>query len=122
MLGTLLMAYLTDAEVNRLLKKTPLQVFTKKSLTNVREFKRRFQTIRDQGFYIDKEEALEGVTGIAAPIRDYTGEVVAGVGVGFISSSVESDGVEKIIEELCETGKKISQEMGYLERKKLAGS
>jgi DNA-binding IclR family transcriptional regulator len=88
----------------------------------VREFKKRLQRIREQGFYIDKEEALEGVTGIAAPIRDYTGEVIAGVGVGFIASSVDSNGIKKIIEELCETGNRISQEMGYIERRRLAGS
>jgi DNA-binding IclR family transcriptional regulator len=122
MLGQLLMAYLPEGEVNRLLKKTPLRASTKKSLTNVREFKKRLQRIRAQGFYIDKEEALEGVTGIAAPIRDYTGEVIAGVGVGFIASSVDSNGTKKIIEELCETGNRISQEMGYIERRRLAGS
>ena len=121
MLGQILMAYLPDGEINRILKKTPLKASTKKSLTNVREFKKRLQRVREQGFYIDKEEALEGVTGIAAPIRDYTGEVIAGVGVGFIASSVDSNGTKKIIEELCETGNRISQEMGYLERKRLAG-
>lgn len=122
MLGQILMAYLPDGEVNRILKKTPLRASTKKSLTNVREFKKRLQRIREQGFYIDKEEALEGVTGIAAPIRDYSGEVIAGVGVGFIASSVDSNGTKKIIEELCETGNRISQEMGYIERRRLAGS
>ena len=122
MLGQLLMAYLPDGEVNRLLNKTPLRASTKKSLTNVKEFKKRLQKIREQGFYIDKGEALEGVMGIAAPIRDYTGEVIAGVGVGFLASSVDSNGTKKIIEELCETGNRISKEMGYLERKRLAGS
>ena len=65
---------------------------------------------------MDKEEAFDGVTGIAAPIRDYTGKVIAGVGVGVISSSLDSTGARQIIKEVCETAKKISQEMGYLKR------
>lgn len=116
MLGQVLMAYLADREIHRLLKKTPLEPFTKKSLTNQIEFKKRLSRIREQGFFVDKEEALEGITGIAAPIRDYTGKVIAGVGVGIISSSLNSNGTKQITKEVCETAKKISQEMGYLDR------
>lgn len=115
MLGQILMAYLPDSEVNRILEKNPLTASTKKSLTNTEEFKKRLNKIRAQGFFVDKEEALEGVTGISAPIRDYTGKVTAAVGVGFISPSVDSNGTKEIIAELCETGKRISREMGYID-------
>ncbi|OGP75726.1 MAG: hypothetical protein A2V86_13025 [Deltaproteobacteria bacterium RBG_16_49_23] len=120
MLGQVLMAYLPDSEVNRLLKKTPLGPFTRRSLTNQIAFRKRLPKIREQGFFVDKEEALEGITGIAAPIRDYTRKVIAGVGVGILSSSLNSTGTKQIIKEVCETAKKISQEMGYLERDKSA--
>jgi DNA-binding IclR family transcriptional regulator len=117
MLGQILMAYLPESEVNRLLRKSPLKPFTRRSLTNQTEFKKRLGRIREQGFFIDKEEALEGITGISAPIRDFTGKVIAGVGVGVISSSLNSTVTKQIIKEVCETGKKVSQEMGYIERK-----
>jgi IclR family KDG regulon transcriptional repressor len=116
MLGQVLMAYLPDSEVDRLLRKTPLEPFTKRSLTNQAEFRKRQRKIRGEGFYVDKEEAIDGVTGIAAPIMDYTGKVIAGVGVGFISSSLDSNGTKQIIKEVCETAKKISKEMGCLKR------
>ncbi len=120
MLGQVLMAYLPDSEINRLLKKTPLRPFTKTSLTNQIEFRKRLSKIREQGFFVDKEEALEGITGIAAPIWDFTGKVIAGVGVGVISSSLNSTMTKQIIKEVCETAKKISQEMGYIDRGKSA--
>ncbi len=116
MLGQILVAYLPESEVNRLLKKTPLRPFTRRSITNQIVFRKRLLKIREQGFFVDKEEALEGITGIAAPIRDYTGKVIAGVGVGIISSSLNSTGTKQIIKEVCKTARKISQEMGYLER------
>jgi DNA-binding IclR family transcriptional regulator len=119
MLGQILMAFLPSGEVDRLLEKTPLTVLTKKSITGEKEFKERLLRIREQGFFVDKEEALDGITGISAPIRDYTGEVMAGVGAGFISSSVDSKGMKKVIREVCETAKKISREMGYIEKKGL---
>jgi DNA-binding IclR family transcriptional regulator len=116
MLGQILMAFLPDSEVDRLLGKNDLESFTKKSLTNGKEFRKRLIKIREQGFFMDKEEALNGVTGIGAPIRDYTGKVIAGVGIGFLSSSSDAKETKRMIKNLCETAKKISQEMGYLKR------
>jgi DNA-binding IclR family transcriptional regulator len=121
MLGQILMAFLPDQEVNRLLKKTPLTPFTRKSLISEKEFKERLLKIRKKGFFVDDEEALDGISGISAPIRDYTGVVIAGVGVGFISSSEDAKGKKLIIKEVCDAAKGISKQMGYLERKGLGG-
>jgi IclR family KDG regulon transcriptional repressor len=117
MLGQILMAFLPSSEVDRLLEKIPLTTLTKRSITNEKGFKERLLRIREQGFFVDQEEALDGITGVSAPIRDYTGKVIAGVGAGFISSSMDSKGMKKIIREVSETAKKISKEMGYIERK-----
>lgn len=120
MLGQILMAFQPDQEIDRLLKKAPLAPFTRKSLVRENEFKERLLRIRKQGFFVDDEEALDGISGISAPIRDYTGEVIAGVGVGFISSSEDAKGKKIIIKEVCEAAKGISKQMGYLERKRFA--
>jgi DNA-binding IclR family transcriptional regulator len=117
MLGHTLMAYLGDKEVDRIIEKNPLRPFTKKSIKSVEVLKERLQRIRKQGFYVDKEEALDGVTGIGAPVRDFTGKVVAAVGVGFISSSENSKGIKKIIKEVVRTSQTISHELGYLKRR-----
>lgn len=114
------MAFQPDQEIDRLLKKAPLAPFTRKSLVRENEFKERLLRIRKQGFFVDDEEALDGISGISAPIRDYTGEVIAGVGVGFISSSEDAKGKKIIIKEVCEAAKGISKQMGYLERKRFA--
>lgn len=116
MLGQILMAFLPDSEVDGLLVRNPLKTFTKRSLTNENGFKKRLHKIREEGFFVDKEEALDGVTGIAAPIRDFTGKVIAGLGVGCISSSLDTAEIKKIIKDVCQTAKKISQDMGYIER------
>jgi DNA-binding IclR family transcriptional regulator len=114
MLGQLLLAFLPDKEVERILKLKPLSAITKKSIMNMAEFKKRLRTIRKNGFFIDEEEAIEGVSGISAPIRDFTGRVVAAIGVGFISSSENQDGRQLIIKETLKTSSEISQELGYV--------
>lgn len=117
MLGQALMAFLPDKEVDRLLQKCPLIPSTRKSITKEREFRDKLRTVREQGFAIDEETALEGITGVAAPIRDFTNRVVAAVGVGFISLSEDSKGLKKIVKDVLRTAHTISQELGYLNRK-----
>jgi len=112
MFGQLLMAFLPDEEVDRILKKDPLKPLTKKSITSKKQFKKRLREIRRLGFCVDKEEAMDGITGIAAPIQNHDGKVVAALGVGFISSSEDSEGVRKIRKAICETTRRMSQELG----------
>ncbi len=119
MVGPVLMAYLPEKEIDRLLQKSPLTATTKKSITEKEEFKELLRQVRAQGFAVDPERALEGITGVAAPIRDYTGNVIAGIGVGFISSSVDPKSMKMIIKEIIETALAISKELGYLEKKAL---
>jgi DNA-binding IclR family transcriptional regulator len=117
MLGQVLMAHLKDSEVETFLEKHPLKKFTRRSITSHEVLIKRLQKIREQGFHLDREEALDGITGVAAPIRDYTNGVIGAVGIGFISSSEDSKGVEKIIKEVLRTAKAISQDLGYFDRK-----
>lgn len=116
MFGQLLMAFLPDTEVDRILKKDLLQPITKKSITTKKDFKKRLRKIRRLGFCVDKGEAVDGITGIAAPIKNHKGKVVAALGVGFISSSEHSEGVREIRNAVCETARSISSELGFLEK------
>lgn len=113
MLGQVLMAYLSESEVDRVLGKHPLAPFTRKSITHLKDFKKRLKEIRAQGYYIDEEGAIEGITGIAAPIMDFTGSVVAAVGVGFISTSVGKKELGTIANEVVKTARTISDELGH---------
>jgi len=70
--------------------------------------------VREQGYAIDSAEAIEGITGVAAPVRDFSGKVVAAVGVSFISSLENARGIDRIIREVRKTAQDISQEMGHL--------
>jgi IclR family transcriptional regulator, KDG regulon repressor len=115
MLGPVLMAFLPDNEIERLLEKNPLAATTKKSITNKQDFIKWLRQIREQGYVFDQETAIEGITGVGAPIRDFTGKVIAAIGVGFISSSLDSKGLKKAIKEVLNTADGLSRELGYLE-------
>jgi DNA-binding IclR family transcriptional regulator len=113
MLGPVLMAYLPDGDIKRLLQKSPLTATTKKSITNKEDFYKLLRRIREQGYVVDIEMALEGIGGAAAPIRDYTGRVVASIGIAFIASSVDQKDLKVIVKEVTATALNVSREMGY---------
>jgi IclR family KDG regulon transcriptional repressor len=113
MFGQVLMAYLDDKEIDRILTAHPLKSFTERSITDNRTFKKRLERIRNQGFHVDREEALQGVIGIAAPIRDYTRKVIAAVGVAFVSASEDSRRTKNLIKHVCGAARNISEELGY---------
>jgi DNA-binding IclR family transcriptional regulator len=113
MLGPALMAFLPDDEIDRLLERSPFQKTAKKSFTASEDFKEWLHAIREQGFLVEDETAIDGIGGIGAPIRDHTGNVVAAVGVGFISSSADSKTLKKMIKEAIATAGAISRELGF---------
>jgi DNA-binding IclR family transcriptional regulator len=118
MLGPVLMAYLPDTDVKRLLQKSPLTATTKKSITNKEEFLKLLRRIREYGYVVDMEAAIEGIGGAAAPIRDFTGKAIACIGIAFIASSVDQKDLKNIVKEVIGTALAISKEMGYIEERK----
>jgi DNA-binding IclR family transcriptional regulator len=115
MLGMVLMAYLNPGHVEEILEKTPLQAHTANSLTDKDAFSIRLEEIRKDGFIFEREEAVEGIIGIAAPIRDYSRQVIASLGVAIpvVKSNSEKE-LKKTVERVIAICDAISSDMGYL--------
>jgi len=115
MLGMILLAHLDTKDVRRILKRTPLQAHTPFAITDPGAFSLRLEKIRNQGYIMEKEEAVEGLFGIAAPIRDYSKQVVAALGITLpLSSSNQTDKIEQLIGMVKKTCETISANLGYL--------
>ncbi len=113
MLGQVLMAHMSEERVQALLQKSPLTTFTKKSITSNQVFKERLRKVRKQGYSVDEGIAIEGIGGVGAPLHDFTGAVVAAIGVGFMVSSVDRKEMKRLIKEVVEAAASISRELGY---------
>jgi DNA-binding IclR family transcriptional regulator len=115
MLGMVLMSSLDPQDVKRVLQKYPLKQYTPLSITDSDAFSLRLEQIRDQGYVLEKEEAVESVIGIAAPIRDYSRQVVAALGIalpaGLRNQTDDLDPLIDLVKNACET---ISSDLGYL--------
>ena len=113
MCGPVLMSHLPEEEIERLLEKFPLKAHTRKSITDKEKFKAWLRRVKKQGFAVDPEATLEGITGVGAPVRDFTGDVVASVGAAIFSSSLKNNDLKRIINEVLTTALTISSTLGY---------
>ncbi len=112
--GIVLMAYMTDAEVDELLLRYPLAKRASRSITDPHEFKRRLRQVREKGYAYDESEVVEGRMGAAAPIRDHVGRVIAAVGVSAsCPAGTLPEQKEKMVRAVVDTARKVSEALGY---------
>jgi len=80
-IGKLLMAYLKDADRQRLLQSLSLTSFTANTLTDTEQLDEHLQQIRTQGHSLNNEEDCPGLIALAVPIVDQAHRVRAGLAV-----------------------------------------
>ena len=78
--GTALLAHQPAAEIDRVCAQR-LQRFTPLTITTASKLQDELAAIRSIGVAINRGEWRQEVVGVAAPIRDHRGEVVAAVGL-----------------------------------------
>lgn len=89
-----------------------LKTYTPYSFTSVEEIKQTLSAIREKGYEISSNRRNEGVTGIAAPIFDASGQVAASISVIGPSDRVLPQ-QENILRELMDTVREMSAQLGH---------
>lgn len=113
MLGMTLMAYLDPSETERLLSGYPLTAHTRKSLTDPSLFRQRLREIKERGYTLEFEEAMDGVWGVAAPIWNPDREVVAAVGAALPMTVQSDERVAETIRLVTSCAREISSDLGH---------
>jgi DNA-binding IclR family transcriptional regulator len=114
MLGMTLVADMPDEQRKKLLQLYPPGKITDKTVVDVRELMRRFDQTKKSGYYIEREEVIDGVRGIGVPIRDFSGNVVAALGACMPEFQVNEKVTQRAIKELTAASRSISKELGHL--------
>ncbi|GAE28554.1 transcriptional regulator [Halalkalibacter wakoensis JCM 9140] len=87
--------------------------YTHNTISDPKKLKEALKEIREHGYAISREELYQGVTAIAAPIRDYTGRVVAAVNTIGPIQRINSHTIPNHIKRVCDAAKEISERLGY---------
>ncbi len=77
----ILMAYLPEAEIQTIIEKDGLTATCVNAITDAGKLRAELAKIRAQGFAMSVEETDLGAWGVATPIFDRNGDVIASIGV-----------------------------------------
>ena len=111
--GKALLAYLPFDAQDKVLK-GPLEKYTPNTITSARALRKELETIRRMGYSVNRGEWRESVCGIAAPIRDASGEVVAAVGISGPAERFKPDVFPRVAPRVILCANQISAELGNI--------
>lgn len=78
-IGKLSLALLPEQRLEAYLALSPLERLTPHTITDPDAFRREMAVIRERGYSINNQEDIEGLLGVAVPVRDRDGAVLAGL-------------------------------------------
>ncbi len=90
-----------------------LEKFTNKTITSPEKIQKILDEVRLNGFAVTLAENHPEMGGIAAPILDHTGTVVASCGVAIPAFRMNTDLVDRFIPLVVDAANKISNLLGY---------
>jgi DNA-binding IclR family transcriptional regulator len=110
--GKIHLAWLPERERERLLKELPLPKHTGTTITTLRRFRHELETVREQGYSVDRGEGIDGIYCVSAPVFGRNGQAVAALTVsgtaGRMPESRFGDLAEIIIHHAGQIGRRLS--------------
>jgi DNA-binding IclR family transcriptional regulator len=89
-----------------------LKELTPHTITDPKLLEQEFKKIRTKGYAKSSQEAVEGVVGIAIPIRQENDEIVAAIHVSVIEKRANKAHETKLIKEAIDCAKHIERSLG----------
>lgn len=94
---------------------------TPKTVTDPRRIRAALAEIREKGYSVTRAENHPEMGGIAAPVRDHTGNVVAACGLGVPAFRMDRPLVERSIPLVLRASGDISRQLGFIESRGRGG-
>jgi len=112
-LGKALLADTSESKVRHILEEKGMPFRTENTITSIPQFLTHLKQVREDGYALDNEEHERLVHCVAAPIRDYTGSIVAALSATLITKLLVKEDLNVYIAMVKEAGAKLSEELGY---------
>jgi DNA-binding IclR family transcriptional regulator len=111
--GKTLLAHQSEETLNRIAQSPGFSRMTARTITALPQLRKELQQIRDQGYTIDQEEAVEGLSCVAGPIFNHSGQVVAAFSVAGPATRLTPARIPELAQMVRETSQQISYRLGY---------
>jgi DNA-binding IclR family transcriptional regulator len=106
-MGKVLMAGLCTKELKEEIQRIAFKPFTPNTIINPERFLQELDKIRQQGYAIDDEEYVNGISCCAAPIQDVSGKTIAALSISGETERI-TDNSTRIIRDVMLAAQSIS--------------
>jgi DNA-binding IclR family transcriptional regulator len=110
--GKVMLAYASQ-EKKDLALEAPLKAYTNSTLTTTAAIEEEFAVVREKGYALNRQEYVSDTVGVAVPIFDGTGEVVAAVSSSGPASAWTTEGLEGLVPMLKSISDSVSAALGF---------
>ena len=120
-----MLAFLSPQRQAQILQSISLEPLTSKTITSIEMLRQELEKAREQGFAVSYGEWIEDAAGVAAPILDQEGEVVAALSISGPIQRFKDENVTTYCDEVRRVAARISESMGFarqLEHRNLPGA
>lgn len=111
--GKVMLAYLTAARQEAIISGQPLEALTPKTITDPAALRRELKKVREQGCAVSYGEWISDAAGVAAPIFDQEGAVVAAISISGPAQRFTKEKAQQYCVEVKRVVAQISASMGY---------
>lgn len=106
-IGKVLLAYLSEKELDNYLQKVELKPFTSYTITDKEYLKKELKLIKQRGYSFVNEEYMAGVACVAVPLKDHQDKVCAGLSFSIPTVRMDKEKLSLLTDSLISTAKKI---------------
>jgi DNA-binding IclR family transcriptional regulator len=112
--GKVLLAQLSEQELQVLINEKGLQNRTENTITNTKKLMHHLKVICRQGYAVDDEENESGIRCVGAPIFNQRGKAIAAISISGPTVRITKNIIQKTLKnEVMKTASDISREFGY---------
>lgn len=108
--GKIMMAHLAPQDVREIFRK--VSQITPNTITDVEQFLEESATSRQRRYALNRGEWRADINGLASPVADKSGRVVAAIGISAPASRMDGNDIEKYATNLVKTGREVSLQLG----------
>jgi IclR family KDG regulon transcriptional repressor len=110
--GKAILAYLDDEVVSHVIA-GGLVRYTPRTITDPDQFRKDLFRVKKDGYSVSIEEFIQGVNSVGAPVRDYTGQVIAAITIVGPVQRMNQRNIQQYVKKVVKAAKEISEAMGY---------
>jgi DNA-binding IclR family transcriptional regulator len=111
--GKIMLAFLPPERQEAVLLAAPLEPLTSKTITDPDALRRELKKAAERGYAVSVSEWIEDAAGVAAPIFNQRGEVIAALSISGPTQRFTKETIRRYGEEVKTAAARISESMGY---------